>query len=75
MDDAVSDAALDIFCGDKSRDFLQLPILFSKFIGVDHAATVNLLLCQYSRLNHHVSRAEFLRSSVLENSPHQVRNF
>ena len=78
MNDAVSEAALDRFCGDKNRAYLQLKkliskfILISKFSGVGHTENAKQLLHHHINLNKHVDREAFLGSSMLENSPHQV---
>ena len=70
MDGDLSKAVLDSFCDNKSREFLQLPRLISKFRGIEHAENVKHMQCQYRKLNKHVARESFLCGSVLESSPH-----
>ena len=50
IDHDVSEAALDSFCGDKSRDFLQFPRFFSKFRGFDNATNLKQILCHRIKL-------------------------
>lgn len=72
IDDAVYEAALDSFCGEKYCDFLQLSPLLSNIRGVDDAENVKQLLRCHNKLKRHVAVAAFLGGSMLENLPHHV---